>query len=130
MPDFDSPPRLDTPLRRFPWVLVRFRCAGCKRAGDARLSSLSDRYGAATPLTALLSIFVSGCPYDPHSRLRKPQKYGSRCHAYLPDLARGGPPDLPPGMSGLTLIQGGRDAMLPAEPGAVPARRRVGGEME
>jgi hypothetical protein len=91
------------------------------------LSSLSERYGVATPLAALLSIFVSGCPHDPHSKLRKPQKYGARCHAYLADLARGGPPDLPPAMGGFHVIEGGRDAMLPAAPEAVPVRRRVGG---
>ena len=98
-----------------------------RRAGDDWLSSLSERYGAATPLAALLSIFVSGCQHNPHSMLRQPQKFAARCHAYLAELARGGPPDLPPPMTGLHVIEGGRDAMLPAEPGALPAQRRVGG---
>ncbi len=46
----------------------------------------------------------------------------------MADLCIGRPPDLPPSMTGLTLIEGGKADMLPAEP--APLRRRVGGEDE
>lgn len=53
-----------------------------------------------------------------------------RCGAYIPDLNSGRLPDLPPTMTGLTLIEGGRDDMLPAEPAPFLQRLRIGGEDE
>lgn len=72
-------------------------------------------------------VFVSHCPWDPQSEVRKPQKYGMKCGAYMPDIGRVGPPDLPPALTGLKLVEGGRNDMLPAEPWRVERRRRVGG---
>ncbi|AOO84336.1 hypothetical protein BHK69_09915 [Bosea vaviloviae] len=120
------PPSLDTTLMQYAWVVIRFRCHICKRAGDARLAVCAQRYGANATLGSLLGVFMSRCPYDPHNPARKPQKYSYRCGAYLPDVMRSGPPDLPPAMMGLTLIEGGKGDMLPAKPGAEPHRRRVG----
>ncbi|MBX9911466.1 MAG: hypothetical protein K2Z25_22520 [Beijerinckiaceae bacterium] len=121
--------RLDpsTPLVAYPWVVVRLRCHVCPRNADVRLAALASRYGHRAPLRLALHGFMALCPWDPHSAWRsKPQKYGHRCGAYLPDLNSTAPPDLPPAMGGLSLIEGGKDDMLPAEP--APLRRRVGGE--
>jgi hypothetical protein len=126
-PGHPEAPNDHTALRDYPWVVIRFRCHFCKRAGDARLAVCAQRYGANATLGSLLDVFVSRCPYDPHNPARKPQKYGHHCGAYLPDVMRRGPPDLPPAMMGLSLIEGGKGDMLPAEPGAEPRRRRVGG---
>jgi hypothetical protein len=85
---------------------------------------MSARYGHRLPVSVVLHAFMAPCPYNPHTELRKPQKSGHRCGAYLPDLYTGRPPDLPPSMTGLTLIEGGRADMLPAEP--AQRSRRVG----
>lgn len=57
-----------------------------------------------------------------HTELRKQHKRGH----YVPDLASGGLPVLPPIMRSLSLIEGGKADMLPAAP--APGRRRKGGE--
>jgi hypothetical protein len=124
----ESWPNVDTLLRDYPWVVVRFRCHYCKRAGDSRLAICAQRYGAGVRMADLLSVFVSRCPYDPHSQIRKPQKYGHHCGAYMPDLGRPSPPDLSPAMSGLTLIEGGKDEQLPAQPRPAERRRRIDGD--
>lgn len=113
-----------TPLVRYPWVVVRLRCHVCARHADVRLAALAARYGHRIPIRTVLRAFMAGCPWNPFSELRKPQKYGHRCGAYLPDLSSGAPPDLPPTMSSLTVIEGGAKDALPAEP--EKRRRRVG----
>ena len=123
-----EPPDLATPLVAYPWVLVRLRCHVCPRNAEVRLAALAARYGHRVPVRSVLHAFMGGCPWNPHTELRKQQKYGHRCGAYLPDLTSGRPPDLPPTMTGLTLIEGGRGDMLPAAPAS--SRRRVGGEDE
>ena len=80
-----------------------------------RLAALAARYGHRIPVRTVLRAFMAGCPWDPFSEVRKPQKYGHRCGAYLPDVSSGAPPDLPPTMTGLTLIEGGAKDMPPAE---------------
>lgn len=122
------PPDEGTTLDRYPWVVVRFRCHYCARARDARLAALAARFGANMTIGELLALFVGRCRWNPHSPLRKPQKYGHKCGGYCPDLGRAGPPDLPPSLAGLTLIEGGKAGQLPAEPQAIPARRRIGEE--
>lgn len=117
-------PDLTTPLVAYPWVVVRLRCHVCPRQAAVRLAALASRYGHRTPLRAVLHAFMRGCPWDPYSEQRKPRKYGLRCGAFMPDLHSGRPPDLPPTMTGLTLIEGGKADILPATP--APARRRVG----
>lgn len=123
-----SAPDQNTSLRYFPWVIIRLRCHYCQRSADARLASCAAKFGQDTTIGDLMNLFVRRCPWNPHSALRKPQKYGHKCGAYCPDIGRTSPPDLPPSLTGLTLIEGGKGDMLPAEPGQEPARRRVGGE--
>jgi hypothetical protein len=119
---------LTTPFLFYPWVIVRLRCHVCPRFADVRLAALAARYGPRMPVRAALHDFMGECPWNPYTELRKPQKYGHRCGAYLPDLNSTKPPDLPPAMTGLSLIEGGKADMLPTEP--APVRRRVGGEDE
>ncbi|WP_156323210.1 hypothetical protein [Bosea sp. AAP35] len=89
-----------------------------------RLAALAARYGHRVPVRVVLHAFMSGCPWDQNSKSRTQQKYGFRCGAYMPDLNSTRPPDVPPSATGLTLIEGGKTDILPAEPD--PARRRVG----
>ncbi len=124
-----DPPRpdLSTTLHDYPWVVLRFRCHYCARNRDVRLAVLAARFGQAVRLGDLLSLFIDRCPWNPRSTLRKPQKYGHKCGAYCPDLGRAGPPDLPPSLSGLAIIEGGKDAQLPASRPEPGRRRRTAG---
>lgn len=122
------PPRPtgQTPLRDYPYVVIRFRCHVCERGGDARLATLAAKYGSQALIGHLLRLFIGRCPWDPHNPARKPRKYGHRCGGYMPDLLSGRPPDLPPSMTGLTLIDGGKADLLPTGPAPIERRRRVG----
>ncbi|MFC5391603.1 hypothetical protein [Bosea vestrisii] len=119
-------PTLYTVLREYPWILLRFRCHYCERVGDERLADCVAQFGTKAPIGRLLRAFIAACPWDPHSGTRKPQKYGMKCGAYMPDIGRVGPPDLPPALLEWRLIEGGKADMLPAEPGEPTRRRRVG----
>lgn len=121
-----EPPNEETSLLDFPWVVVRFRCQFCRRSRDARLATLAWLYGEHATLRWLLSEFRKPCAWSPAALERKPQKYGRKCGAYCPDIGRHGPPDLPPSMSGLTLIEGGKDDQLPERPAREPRRKKVG----
>ncbi len=123
-------PDPDTMLLHYPWVVIRFRCHYCERSIDARLASCVAKFGLRTTLAELVDRFVAGCAWDPASVLRKPQKYGHKCGAYCPDLGRSGPPDLPPGLRKLQVIEGGKDELLPATPRARRSRKRIGGGEE
>lgn len=115
-------------LRDYPLVIVRMRCHFCRRGGDARLAVLSAKYGPYITMGRLIVEFIDGCAWAPWHKDWRPQKYGRRCGGYCPDLRRPGPPDLPPSMSGLTLIEGGGESMLPSQPTPEERRRRIGGE--
>lgn len=84
--------------------------------------------GEHATLKWLLAQFRKPCAWNPVNPARKPQKYGRKCGAYLMDIGRTSPPDLPPSMFGLTLIEGGKDEQLPAEPSRETRRRRIGGD--
>lgn len=122
-----KPPNEETSLIDFPWVVVRFRCQFCKRSRDARLAGLAWLYGENATLKWLLAEFRKPCAWNPLNPERKPQKYGRKCGAYCMDIGRTSPPVLPPSMSGLTLIEGGKDERRPASPGREPKPRRTGG---
>ncbi|MCO5092085.1 hypothetical protein [Bosea sp. (in: a-proteobacteria)] len=121
-----KPPDEGTMLRDFPWVVVRMRCHFCRRGGDVRLAVYAEKYGAYATVGHLVIEFIKGCEWAPWNPTRRPQKYGMKCGGYCPDLRRPDPPDLPPSMVGLNLIEGGKDDQLPAEHGRQPRRRRVG----
>jgi len=89
---------------------------------------LVERYGATETIERLLARFHANCPHRPAKRNGRPMSRDRPCGGYCPDLGSPRPPDLPPSLSGLTLIEGGKGDMLPAEPIAPSRRRRVGGE--
>ena len=120
------PVTLATTIGHSPWVVLHLRCHYCAREAKVRLAVLAIEYGLSAPLGRVLRTFVSDCPYDPLNPSWKPRKYGRKCGAYCPDVMSPRPPVLPPSLSGLTLIEGGKADMLPAEPTAPERRRRVG----
>ena len=124
-----EPPDLGTPLVRYPWIIVRLRCHVCPRHAEVRLAALAARYGHRVPVRMVLQSFMAACPWSPHTEIRKLQKYSMRSGAYIPDLNSGRPPDLPPSLTGLTLIDGGKDDMLSVEPAPIELRRRVGDDV-
>ncbi len=119
-------PNENTSLGEYPYVVLRLRCHVCERWRDCRVAILSWEFHPEERVGEMLRLFRRRCPWDPSNPARKPQKYGMRCGAYLPDLNSGRPPDLPPSMTGLTLIEGGKPDMLPTEPAPIERRRRVG----
>lgn len=126
--ELPGPPTDATMLRDFPWVVVRMRCHFCRRGGDARLAVLSAKHGPYITMGRLVVEFMKDCAWAPWNPTRRPQKYGRKCGGYCPDLRRPDPPDLPPTLMGLTLIEGDKADMLPAEPVPAERRRRIGGE--
>jgi hypothetical protein len=125
----DIPPDENTPLSRWPWVEVRFRCHVCARHDDVRLAALAAKKGHRITMGILVSQWASLCPWHHSNPERpKPQKYGHRCGGYCPDLRKWTPPDMPPTMGGLVVVEGGKGDILPAEPRREERRRRVGGD--
>lgn len=90
---------------------------------------LSAKKGHAVTVGALVRRWASLCPWHHSNPTRKPQKYGMKCVANCRDLRRFTPPDMPPAMGGLVVLEGGKSSMLPAEP-TRERRRRIGGEDE
>lgn len=126
--DPPEPPTEATLLRDYPWVVVRVRCHFCSRGGDARLAVLAAKHGPYITMGRLIVEVMKECAWAPWNPARRPQKYGMKCRLYCLDLRRPDPPDLPPGMKGLSVIAGGKGDMLPAEPREPHRRRRIGGD--
>lgn len=95
-------------LWQFPYVVVRVDCPLCNRKGSYRLARLAQLHGAEITLDELLDALAYGCPWrDPYKR--PPRKYQPRCGARFTDLYNAPtPPDLPPAMFKLRVINGGR----------------------
>lgn len=119
-------PTDETTLEHYPWIVVRFRCTRCRRYGDSRLARLAEKFGATETIEALIVRFHATCPNRPRSRNGRVVLTNDRCGGYCPDLGSTHPSDLPPSLSGLTLIEGGKTDMLPTEPAAHKRRRRIG----
>ena len=111
-------------------MVIRFRCHYCERQADLRLAKLAGHYGSRATLGRVLADWISKCRWDPDSPFARPRKYGHRCGAYCPDVGRTSPPDHPPAMQGLRVLEGGRGELLPAEPAPAERRRRIGGPEE
>lgn len=124
------PPDADTTLEHYPWIIVRFRCRRCRRYADARLARLAEKFGSAETIGGLVERFLSSCPGRWLRRTdgRRILADDLPCGGYCPDLGSTKPPDLPPTMMAFSLIEGGKDDMLPAEPERRERRRRVGGD--
>jgi hypothetical protein len=95
-------------LSDFPWVFVRVDCPLCPhRKGQYRLARLAEKYGADILLCDLLDRIAFDC-----SRKSLPwERPENQCEVRFTDLnaISRPPPDLPPTMRKLTVIQGGKD---------------------
>jgi hypothetical protein len=87
-------------LVHYPYVLVRLQCDACKRAGFYRLARLAVKYGAEILLDDLLLRLSADCPWRDEPR--------GTCQVRFADLPPQRPPDLPPVMRRLRVVQGGR----------------------
>jgi len=96
-------------LSEYPYVVVRIACHFCERRGSYRLARLAGRHGSEISLGELLERLAGTCPWRSGPGERRPGKYDPKCAPYYPDLInRPGPPDLPPAMTALRVVQGGR----------------------
>lgn len=122
----DETPHPETTLEHYPWIIVRFRCTRCRRYGDARLARLAEKFGASETIARLVERFHASCPHRPAKRNGRIAHRPEPCGGYCPDLGSNVPPDLPPSLSGLTLIKGGKDEQLAEKPARKDRRRVVG----
>lgn len=91
----------------YPWVMCRVRCHYCRRQGAYRLARLAEKYGAECSIEQMRVLLAGDCPYA--GERYKPQKYAKGCGPYFPDLeGPPRPPDLPPALGGLEVIEGGK----------------------
>lgn len=111
---FVYPPTLETELRDYPYVVIRFRCHYCHRRADVRSVACAAKYGHRITMGRLLFLFRKGCRWSDET-VRKPQKYGMRCTGYCEDLYRSLNPNLPP-MDWHCLPVADRPDMLRSEP--------------
>jgi hypothetical protein len=102
-------PAAPSRLSDYPFVIVRVGCQFCPRSGAYRLARLAAKYGPEIDLWALLDVLASDCRWHRSPGERAPGKYDAKCGAYFPDLGRPIPPDLPPAMRQLRVVQGGKE---------------------
>jgi hypothetical protein len=98
-------------LSNFPWVIVRIDCPLCPhRKGQYRLARLAEKHGVDIELCDLMGKIAFDCPWKTLPGERPPNQCDPKCKARFTDLevASAPPPDLPPMMRKLTVIQGGR----------------------
>jgi hypothetical protein len=89
-------------LAKFPFVIVRVGCEGCKHQGSYHLARLAARYGPEILLPDLLKCLTADCPWqNPH------HPYHGRCQARFVDLE---PPRRPPDTPArrLRVVSGGK----------------------
>lgn len=97
-------------LSQFPWVTVRIGCNLCDRQGSYRLARLAAKFGPEISLDDLLDRLAADCPWRTGQGERPPGKYHPKCHACFVDLMfNQPPPDLPPPMRRLRVIEGGKN---------------------
>jgi hypothetical protein len=95
----------------FPWVIVRVDCPLCPhRRGQYRLARLAEKYGSDIQLCDFLNRIAFDCTMRSQPGEQPPNQYDPKCKARFTDLEATShpPPDLPPGMRQLTVIQGGK----------------------
>jgi hypothetical protein len=98
-------------LSDFPWIIVRVDCSLCPhRKGQYRLARLAEKYGADIQLCDLMDRIAFDCPWKTLPGERPPNQYDPKCKARFTDLEATNrpPPDHPPMMRKLTVIQGGK----------------------
>jgi hypothetical protein len=92
-------------------VVVRVDCPLCPhRRGQYRLARLVEKFGADIRLCEVLDKIAFDCPRKSLPWERSPNQYDPACKARFtdPEAISRPPPDLPPGMRKLAVIQGGR----------------------
>jgi hypothetical protein len=94
-------------LAFYPFVIVRIACRQCSRSGSYRLARLAAKMGPEATLDEVLRRFSYDCLWRQESRAKAALK-AQACGVYFPDLDQPRPPDLPPGMLKLRLVQGGK----------------------
>jgi hypothetical protein len=95
----------------FPWVIVRVDRPLCPhRQGQYRLARLAEKFGADILLCDLIAAIAGDCLRRSLPWERSPGEYDPKCEARFSDLETPSrpPPDLPPRMRRLTMIQGGK----------------------
>ncbi len=96
-------------LSDFPWVIVRVGCALCPhRSGQYRLARLAEKFGAEAELDEVIDRIAFDCPWRPKPGGRDRGKYHPRCKARFIDVGGPVPPDMPPPMRVLKVIDGGK----------------------
>jgi hypothetical protein len=98
-------------LSDFPWVIVRIDCPLCPhRRGRYRLARLAEMYGADIKLCDLIDRIALDCPRKALPWERPSNLYDPKCKARFTDLEATSrpPPDIPPMLRKLTIIQGGK----------------------
>jgi hypothetical protein len=98
-------------LSDFPWVIVRVDCPLCPhRRGQYRLARLAAEYGPDIQLCDLLDKIALDCPRKTLPWEWTPNQFDLKCEARFTDLeaTSAPPPDLPPAMRRLMVIQGGK----------------------
>jgi hypothetical protein len=94
-------------LAFYPFVVVRIACRHCSRSGSYRLARLAAKLGPEMTLDEVLRRFSYDCLWRDESRAKKALK-AQACGVYFPDLQQPRPPDMPPGMMKLRVVQGGK----------------------
>src|SRR3569833_1228001 len=94
-------------LAFYPFIVVRIACRQCARSGSYRLARLAAKRGPEAPLDEVLRRVSYDCMWRQESRNKATLKTQT-CGVYFPDLEQPRPPDLPPGLMKLRLVQGGR----------------------
>jgi hypothetical protein len=110
-------------LSEFPWVIARVDCPLCPhRRGQYRLARLVEKFGADIQLCELLGKIAFDCPRKGLPWERPPNQFDPNCKARFTDLETTNhpPPDLPPRMRKLTIIQGGRGRAPKAQFAGLP----------
>lgn len=111
-----------TTLSAYPWIIVRFCCDLCGRRGQFRLARLAAKYGPERPLLEVLDAVTADCTARNTSAYDHAPGWRDGCRARFADLPVTHPPDLPPSMAQLRVIEGGK----PAKPsGYVPRSART-----
>jgi hypothetical protein len=98
-------------LLDFPWVIVRVDCPLCPdRRGQYRLARLAEKFGADIQLCDLIDQIAIEGPRKSLPWERSPNQYDPECRARFTNLEATSrpPPDLPPMMRKLMVIQGGK----------------------
>ena len=95
-------------LADYPFILVRISCEKCRREGSYKLARLAEAYGAGIELDELAEILTRDCARRNDERTRFKRNAGPACFAEFPDLRIPRPPDLPPAIGALRVIEGGR----------------------